>query len=100
MPASKVGLGKEKGAKRKGLQRSDDDIETILQQLAKQQRHYFRIQGNIETMLSRAQLKTTSTWGVWMGSLANEIDPRLHRQMYRDTIHTMMNFLLSMRLFP
>lgn len=100
MPASKVGLGKVKGANRKGLQRSDDDTETILQQLAEQQRRNSRIQGNIETMLSREQLSTTSAWGVWMGSLANEIDPRLHRQMYRETMHMMMNFVESSRQLP
>lgn len=100
MSVSKAGFGKNKGGKRKVPERSDDDTETLLQQLAEQQRHNSRIQGNIENLLSQDQLSTTAAWGAWMGSLANRIDPRLHRQMYKDAINMMMDFVDSSRLLP
>lgn len=100
---SKGGRGKVMGAKRKGVPRGDDDDDGtahILHQLDKQQRQAARIQGNIESMLSREQVSTTSAWGVWMGSLAAQIDPRLHQQMYRDAIPMMMGLLDASRLLP
>jgi hypothetical protein len=94
--------GKNKSKRRADRSEDDEDDEEamILQQLVGQQQQAAKIQGQIESLLNKDQISSTAAWGVWMGTMANQLDPRLLPQMYRDSTNMMLNLLDASSKLP
>ena len=95
--SSKSGRGKVKSSSR--VREGDDD--EVLAQLQMQRTETQRIVGNIGTMLTgTGKVSTNSAWGVWMGTLADKIDERLHEEMVTTTYNIMWDLIKRSKNLP
>ena len=96
------GRGRVKGTKRPLDDASEDDAEmgNMMQQLSQQQKAATAIQGRIEGLLTKDQQSSAAAWGTWMGTLAQQIDVRLHPAMYRQATDMMLDFIAQSAKLP
>lgn len=98
----KGGRGVVKGRSKRPIDDGSDDEEMtgMLQQLSQQQKTAAQIQGRIEGLLTRDQQSSASAWGTWMGTLAQQIDIRLHPTLYRQATEMMISFIEASSKLP
>jgi len=78
----------------------DEEMTGMLQQLSQQQKTATQIQGRIEGLLTRDQQSSASAWGTWMGTLAQQIDIRLHPTLYRQATEMMISLIEASSKLP
>ena len=98
----KGGRSLVKGTKRQLDNESEDDAEigNMIQQLSQQQKAAASIQNHIEGFLTKDQQSSAAAWGTWMGTLAQQIDVRLHPAMYRQVTDMMLDFIAQSAKLP
>ena len=98
----KGGRSLVKGTKRQLDNESEDDAEigNMIQQLSQQQKAAASIQNRIEGFLTKDQQSSAAAWGTWMGTLAQQIDVRLHPAMYRQVTDMMLDFIAQSAKLP
>ena len=98
----KGGRSLVKGTKRQLDNESEDDAEigNMIKQLSQQQKAAASIQNRIEGFLTKDQQSSAAAWGTWMGTLAQQIDVRLHPAMYRQVTDMMLDFIAQSAKLP
>ena len=87
----KGGRGKVKGvSKRMAIQPMEED--DVLVHLRAQQQQASHMRGEIQTILNSEKQSTTQAWGNWMAAMADEVDPNLRPQLYRQSLEMMLGF--------
>ena len=98
----KGGKSPVKGTKRPLDNESGDDAEigNMIKQPAQQQKAAASIQDRIEGFLTKDQQSSAAAWGTWVGTLAQQIDVRLHPAMYRQVTDMMLDFIAQSEKLP
>ena len=98
----KGGRGGVKNTGKRTIHESSDDeqMTVMLQELSQQQKTAAEIHGRIEGLLTKDQQSSASAWGTWMGTLAQQIDIRLHPALYRQATDIMMEYIDASSKLP
>ena len=71
----------------------DPEMGRLMKEMTRQQNAAAAIHTRIQGLLTADQVTTTQAWGVWMGTLAQQVDIRLHADMYHQATNMMMGLI-------